>query len=145
MNHLSIGEIKWRNVLEKGNRGVINLLYIVNNVIFVVSGSDVVIIRGWNAKHGYLTHQWSLQQNEYVLYIKSIKSSHSCVILSDFRSEEPQQVLWLAHEIILYRVVIKSNNIIDFTSFKIFNGEKLAEKTINAPVSVKDKYVFDYT
>ncbi|KAL6986821.1 DUF1620 superfamily [Sarracenia purpurea var. burkii] len=61
-------EIKWRNVLEKGSRGVINLLHQVNHAVFVVSGSDVVLVRILNAKQGALMHQWSMQQNEYVFF-----------------------------------------------------------------------------
>ncbi|XP_065213110.1 ER membrane protein complex subunit 1 isoform X2 [Planococcus citri] len=114
---LKTGEIKWRNVLEKGSRGVINLLHHVNNAVFAVSGSDVVIVRIWNAKQGALMHQWSLLQDE---------------------SEEPQQILWFAHEILLYRVVVKSNNV-EISTFKIFNGEKTLDRNVKAPVSAKDK------
>lgn len=48
-------------MLEKGDYGCINLLHIINHLIFTVSGNNVVIVRGWDSKHGFLTHQWSIQ------------------------------------------------------------------------------------
>lgn len=55
------GEIIWRKVLEKGDRGSVNAICSYGSSIFAITGSDVVLVRGWDAKHGYLSYHWSTQ------------------------------------------------------------------------------------
>lgn len=63
------GDILWRKVLEKGDRGSIRLLHVPNNwersgvpeeELITVSGSSPALIRGWNARTGNIEWEWTL-------------------------------------------------------------------------------------
>lgn len=48
-------------MLEKGDRGSVNAICSYGSSVFAITGSDVVLVRGWDAKHGYLSYHWSTQ------------------------------------------------------------------------------------
>lgn len=64
------GDILWRKVLEKGDRGSIRLLHVPSNSwersgtveeeLITVSGSSPALIRGWNARTGNIEWEWTL-------------------------------------------------------------------------------------
>lgn len=71
------GAIVWRQVLEKSERGEIKLLHLLNDEatnansvrlnnrdedagLITVSGTNVVLVRGWNVHSGNLAWEWSV-------------------------------------------------------------------------------------
>lgn len=62
-----LGDIIWRQILEKGPDGSIELIHPTKSKIITVSGIDVIKVRGWDVKDGYLHFEWSKETNN-VLY-----------------------------------------------------------------------------
>ncbi|KAF6210275.1 hypothetical protein GE061_013379 [Apolygus lucorum] len=52
------GDIIWRHLLESGEEGVIQTLYVGNEVV-TVSGSGPFMVRGWNKSSGLQLYEWS--------------------------------------------------------------------------------------
>lgn len=64
---MHLGDIVWRQILEKGSDGSIELIHPTKSKIITVSGVDVVKIRGWDVNDGYLHFEWSIETSN-VLY-----------------------------------------------------------------------------
>jgi len=64
---LQLGDIIWRQILEKGPDGSIELIHPTKSKIITVSGIGIVKVRGWDVKDGYLHFEWSTE-NSNVLY-----------------------------------------------------------------------------
>lgn len=64
---ICLGDIFWRQILEKGPEGSIQLLHQTKTKIITVSGIDVVKVRGWDVIDGYLHFEWSIETYD-VLY-----------------------------------------------------------------------------
>lgn len=60
-DELYLGDIIWRQILEKGPDGSIGLLYPIKSKIITVSGVTVVKVRGWDINDGHLHFEWSTE------------------------------------------------------------------------------------
>lgn len=54
--------------MEKGPEGSVELIHPTKSKIITVSGVDIVKVRGWDVKDGYLHFEWSTETNN-VLYL----------------------------------------------------------------------------
>jgi len=64
---LCSGDIIWRQLLEKGPDGSIELIHPTKSKIITVSGVDIIKVRGWDVNYGYLHYEWSTEASN-VLY-----------------------------------------------------------------------------
>ncbi|XP_050532938.1 ER membrane protein complex subunit 1 isoform X2 [Daktulosphaira vitifoliae] len=64
---IDTGDIVWRQILEKGPDGNIQLLHPTKSKIITVSGTNIIKVRGWDVKDGHLNLEWSIEA-ENVLY-----------------------------------------------------------------------------
>ncbi|XP_025197839.1 ER membrane protein complex subunit 1 isoform X2 [Melanaphis sacchari] len=65
---IDTGDIIWRQILEKGPEGSVELIHPTKSKIITVSGIDVIKVRGWDVKDGYLHFEWSTETSN-VLYL----------------------------------------------------------------------------
>ncbi|KAL4149129.1 hypothetical protein QTP88_003140 [Uroleucon formosanum] len=65
---IDTGDIIWRQILEKGPEGSVELIHPTKSRIITVSGVDVIKVRGWDVKDGYLHFEWSTETSN-VLYL----------------------------------------------------------------------------
>lgn len=56
---LKSGDILWRQILEQGKEGTIQLLY-VDNEIVTVSGTRSPVVRGWDLENGHALFEWPM-------------------------------------------------------------------------------------
>lgn len=56
---LILGAIIWRQILEKGEHGTIQAMYVDVEMV-TVSGSGPFTVRGWNANLGSMLYEWSV-------------------------------------------------------------------------------------
>lgn len=72
------GSIVWRRVLERGDRGTIKYLHLINEEstnansvrlnnkrdddgsLITVTGSNLILVRGWNVRTGNLAWEWTI-------------------------------------------------------------------------------------
>ncbi|XP_050436738.1 ER membrane protein complex subunit 1 isoform X2 [Adelges cooleyi] len=64
---IDTGDIVWRQILEKGSDGDVQLIHPTKSKIVTVTGTNVIKVRGWDVKNGYLNFEWSAEVND-VLY-----------------------------------------------------------------------------
>lgn len=109
------GEILWRKVFEKNDRGDIKLLHVqsdpnkinrpnADDGIITVSGSNPALVRGWDAKTGNIEWEWSLTptsvtnlehtiwfyDNLYIYHVVPVYGAH--IELTAYYASTGQQV-----------------------------------------------------
>lgn len=131
------GAIVWRLVLEKGDRGSVKFMHLTNenavttlrdsgeNVFITVSGTNFVLVRGWNAKNGNLAWEWSL--------------TPSYGSQSEFESH------WFYEKSVLYQAIPAWNNgQVEVTAYNAKTGQQIdkSPKLINIQSREKDTCKF---
>lgn len=81
------GEIIWRQILEKGSTGVIQLMH-VDNEIITVTGVGPYLVRAWNPNFGYL-HQERIIHVEPSKEVKWIANQNKIYQITFHRGQQP--------------------------------------------------------
>lgn len=58
-------EILWRQILERGDQGSVQLLHVDVEMVSV-TGSGPYTVRGWNTNSGSLLYEWSIASAKWV-------------------------------------------------------------------------------
>ncbi|XP_071439248.1 ER membrane protein complex subunit 1 isoform X2 [Hetaerina americana] len=98
----------WRQVLEKDDQGVINLLH-VGPEILTVSGSNPVYVRKWDANYGFITMDATIQ------------SKHL---------ESPGDKKWTLKSGVLYQVHLNLPSQISVSTYSAYGGAELSYRLI---------------
>uniref|UniRef100_A0A0K8T908 ER membrane protein complex subunit 1 n=1 Tax=Lygus hesperus TaxID=30085 RepID=A0A0K8T908_LYGHE len=102
------GNIIWRHLLESGEEGIIQTLYVGNEVV-TVSGSGPFMVRGWNKSSGLQLYEWSSP------------------------ATLPKEGIWTVDQLKVYQVRIGSNTA-ELTGFHAKSGNPAGStKTISSP------------
>ncbi|VVC41234.1 Hypothetical protein CINCED_3A015652 [Cinara cedri] len=90
---IDTGDIIWRQILEKGSDGSIELIHPTKSKIITLSGINIVKIRGWDVNDGYLHFEWSLETTN-VLYwfvfnglLHNVYSSNGLIVVDTYYIE----------------------------------------------------------
>lgn len=110
------GDLLWRKVLEKGDRGSIRLLHIPNNwerpateeELITVSGSSPALVRGWNARTGNIEWEWTLTPTTPLAATNAI---------------------WFYDTLYLYHVVPVFGSHIELTAYFASTGQQVKSTT----------------
>lgn len=113
------GDILWRKIFEKNERGDIKLLYVqaeasdtdrlnFDNEIITVSGSSPALIRGWNPITGNIQWEWSLTPNS------AVNAEHS---------------LWFYDNLYVYHVIPVYGSHIEVTPYFATSGQQIKATT----------------
>lgn len=108
---LKSGDIAWRQVLERGAQGQLQLMAVDSEVV-TVSGTGPFVVRGWNPSAGYLHYEWLIQSEK-----------------------ERSKVLWAYNQGRLYQVSLNegSPGVAEVVTYNVRSGTKLALYSINLP------------
>ncbi|XP_046405220.1 ER membrane protein complex subunit 1 isoform X2 [Ischnura elegans] len=98
----------WRQVLERGDQGAINLLYVGPEVL-TVSGSNPVYVRKWDANYGFITMDATIQ------------SKHL---------DSPGDKKWSLKSGILYQVHLNLPSQIAVSTYSAYGGAELSYRLI---------------
>lgn len=113
------GDILWRKVLEKGDRGSVKLLHVPIDAsqsggpsdgqeVITVSGASPALIRGWNSQTGNIEWEWTLTPN-----------TMSAV----------ENVLWFYDKLFLYHVVPVFGSHLEVTAYYASTGLQVKATT----------------
>lgn len=122
---LKTGEILWRKVFEKSNRGELKLLHVQNEMpnvseeIITISGSNPALLRGWNSGTGNMEWEWSLTPTSPV---------------------NTANTLWFYDKLYIYHIVPVYNSHIELTVYFGSTGQQIKPTTtrISTPWITKD-------
>lgn len=122
------GDILWRKIMEKDNRGTIQYLHVTQtekteltrsgefneNDVITVSGSNPAMIRGWNPNTGNIIWEWSLTPNT---------------------PTNAENAVWIYQDSILYHVIPVYGSHIEVTGYYATTGQHVKSTTsrISAP------------
>lgn len=109
------GEILWRKVFEKSDRGDIQLLHVLSdpskinrdNDIITISGTAPALVRGWDANTGNLDFEWSLSP-----------------------TTNSDNTLWFYDNLYVYHVVLVYNSHIELTAYFGSTGQQVNPTTV---------------
>lgn len=128
------GEILWRRILEKDERGTIHLLQALNEdssanslrvsgrqepdrYAFTVTGTNFVLVRGWNIRSGNLAWEWTVSPNT---------------------AASGEQLHWFYSQSMLYHVAPAwSKSIVEVTAYNLKQnsyGQQTATATKRIPI-----------
>lgn len=130
------GNIVWRKVLELGDRGSIKLLHQIESEgsgstsvragnrgddsgFITVSGTGFVLVRGWNAKTGHLTWEWTLSNQ------KENTATH-----------------WFADQTTLYQTTPTWGSHVDIVTFNAKTGQQLDSGRVSISSGRSDNCAF---
>lgn len=127
------GAIVWRQIFERGERGTVHFLHLVDadadfgsfndehrtpehSTLVTVSGNhNLYLIRGWNARNGNVLWEWT------------ISAPATTTTTADDAVDPNIQTVWYYETNVLYQSVIHRGSHIDVTAYPATGGQPMLQ------------------